>query len=63
MLLTEALGSDLLVHMSLDTPGGRSNLTARLTPAAHVRAGERVRLLIDPSRMHFFDPESELAIR
>ena len=58
VLLTEALGSDLLVHMSLD--GG--DVTARLNAGAPVRAGEHVRLLVDPSRMYFFDPETELAI-
>jgi len=58
VLLTEALGSDLLVHMSLD--GG--DVTARLTASAPVRAGEHVRLLVDPSRMYFFDPDTELAI-
>jgi multiple sugar transport system ATP-binding protein len=58
VLLTEALGSDLLVHMSLD--GG--DVTARLTAATPIRAGERVRLLVDPSRMYFFDPDTELAI-
>jgi multiple sugar transport system ATP-binding protein len=63
VLLTEALGSDVLVHMSLDAQGAPSNLTARLTANTPVRAGERVRLLVDPSRMHFFDPESELSIR
>ena len=58
VLLTEALGSDLLVHMSLD--GG--DVTARLTASTPIRAGERVRLLVDPSRMYFFDPDTELAI-
>jgi multiple sugar transport system ATP-binding protein len=58
VLLTEALGSDLLVHMTLE----RENVTARLTASTHVRAGQHVRLLVDPSRMHFFDPDTELAI-
>jgi multiple sugar transport system ATP-binding protein len=58
VLLTEALGSDLLVHMSLDGGG----VTARLTASAPIHAGERVRLLVDPSRMYFFDPQTELAI-
>ena len=58
VLLTEALGSDLLVHMALE----RENVTARLTASTQVRAGERVRLLVDPSRMYFFDPQTELAI-
>ena len=34
----EALGSDVLVHMSLDAPGAPSNLTARLTASTPVRA-------------------------
>jgi hypothetical protein len=45
--------------MSLD--GG--DVTARLTANTPIRSGERVRLLVDPARMYFFDPDTERAIR
>jgi multiple sugar transport system ATP-binding protein len=82
--LTEALGSDLLVHAELDAPavcteeqlevarevGGdpaaglvRARLTARLAPDLPIAAGDRVRLRLDPERMHFFDPDTTLALR
>jgi multiple sugar transport system ATP-binding protein len=64
VLLTEVLGADLLAHISLgDGKDSVSTLTARLASSTAIRSGERVRLLVDPSRMHFFDPESERAIR
>jgi multiple sugar transport system ATP-binding protein len=50
-----------------EIPGGEANgtppqaarLTARLEPTVPVRAGERLRLAVDPARLHFFDPRSE----
>jgi multiple sugar transport system ATP-binding protein len=60
VLLTEALGSDQLAHLALNSDA--SDLTVRLPASAPLRAGERVRLLVDPSHLHFFDPDSELAI-
>jgi multiple sugar transport system ATP-binding protein len=58
VLLTEALGSDLLVHLAL----GDTDATARLPASAGIRSGERVRLLVDPTHLYFFDPQTELAI-
>jgi len=74
--LVEALGSDLLVHFTTDAPrvtvsdafdgeedaGLESRLTARLPPDLNVRVGDRVRLGIDLGRVHFFDPETGLAL-
>jgi len=77
--LTEALGSDLLVHADVDAPvvltadqqeladevvpTALSRVTLRLPPGSRVRAGERVRVIVDPERLHFFDPDTEAAIR
>jgi len=85
VLLTEALGSDLLVHLDVDAPEvrtadmvsarrdakertanvaeGHARMTARLAPGLVTRAGDRLRLNVDPARLHFFDPETEVAIR
>jgi multiple sugar transport system ATP-binding protein len=73
VLLTEALGSDILAYLELDAPpledsdllavpDHHTPITARLAPSTQIRAGERVALLVDPARMHFFDPDTELAI-
>jgi multiple sugar transport system ATP-binding protein len=77
--LTEALGSDLLVHADVDAPlvltGAQADLaeevtlaaatrmTLRLPPGSPARAGGSIRAVIDLERMHFFDPETERAIR
>jgi multiple sugar transport system ATP-binding protein len=42
--------------------GGRSQWTARVAARSHVKPGERLDLAIDTSDLHFFDPDSGLAI-
>jgi multiple sugar transport system ATP-binding protein len=81
--LREALGSDVVVHVTIDAPpamtedmrelasdvgtealehverqaaGGQSTLLARLNPRSTVTQGERVELVVDTHRLHFFDP-------
>jgi multiple sugar transport system ATP-binding protein len=77
VVLVEALGSDLLVHLRTEAPrvtvadafdgeeeaGLEARLTARLPPHVDVRAGERLRLGVDMKRLHVFDPETGLALR
>jgi multiple sugar transport system ATP-binding protein len=41
----------------------RARITARLAPDVVVAAGERVRLRVDVERLHFFDPDTTLAVR
>jgi multiple sugar transport system ATP-binding protein len=73
--LTEALGSDLLVHFHLDAPtvdtgdpdmlddlDGKPLMVARVDPRSSVRSGDRVELAVDTERLHFFDPATNLAI-
>src|SRR5690606_26032093 len=85
--LREALGSDVLVHVPVDTPpaitedvkelatdvdpekadllhktsgrdgAGTANVVARLNPRSHVRPGDRIELVVDTERIHFFDPD------
>ena len=40
-----------------------ANTVARLDPRSGARAGEVVRIAVDPLRMHFFDPVTGHAIR
>ena len=73
----EALGSELIVYFHLDArtidagdPDAvdesilrEANTVARLDPRSGARAGEVVRIAVDPLRMHFFDPVTGHAIR
>jgi len=73
--LTEALGSDLLVHFPLDAkavdtgdPDALKDLDenplmiARVDPRSQTKPGEKIEISIDTERLHFFDPETRLAI-
>jgi len=76
--LVEKLGSELLVHFTLDAPRVRAEGdqvaedaeavtkadegVARVDPGATVVVGERARFAVDTERLQFFDPESGAAI-
>jgi multiple sugar transport system ATP-binding protein len=77
VVLVEALGSDLLVHLRTDAQrvtvsdafggedeaGLEARFTARLPPGLRVGVGDRLRLRVDVSGMHVFDPRTGLALR
>jgi multiple sugar transport system ATP-binding protein len=56
--VVEPLGSEIL----LDVKVGPSVVVARVDPSVRVKVHEPVRLALDPERLQFFDPKSELAI-
>jgi len=87
--LREALGSEVLVHFTIDAPivltedtrelavdvgtealgsleekakGASSVFVAQLSPRTRVREGDRLELVVDTSRLHFFDHETNLGI-
>jgi multiple sugar transport system ATP-binding protein len=87
--LVEALGSDVLVHFTIDArPAltedvkevaadvgqealaavqhkaevGHSTVVARLNPRTRARKGERIEVVVDTERLHFFDPDSGAGI-
>ena len=73
--LTEALGSDLLLHFPLDAPSVEAGdpdalegiedrmVIARVHPRSTARPGTTIHLTVDTEGLHFFDPQSEAAIR
>ena len=74
--LTEALGSDLLVHFPMDAkavdagdPDALKDLDenplmiARVDPRSQTKPGEKIEVSIDTERIHFFDDETRLAIK
>ena len=80
--LREALGSEVLIHFTVDAPPvltedtrelardagvgeleterheGRSPFVARLSPRTEAHERQDIQLVVDTSRMHFFDPET-----
>jgi multiple sugar transport system ATP-binding protein len=84
--LREALGSEVLVHFTVDAPPvltedtrelardagvgeleterheGRSPFVARLSPRTEAQERQDIQLVVDTSRMHFFDPETGAGI-
>jgi len=73
--LVEMLGSELLVHSTIEAPAVRaidtgvelsdqrkSSIVASLDPRNQVKVGDRLRLAVDTLRMHAFDLETGEAI-
>jgi multiple sugar transport system ATP-binding protein len=56
--VVEVMGSDQYVYGQV----GDEPLTARLEPHYKVAPGDRLRLQVDMSQLHLFDPETELAV-
>jgi multiple sugar transport system ATP-binding protein len=77
VVLVEALGSDVLVHLATDAArvtvsdafdgedeaGLEARITARLSPDTVVAVGDRLRVAVDMARIHVFDPVTGLALR
>lgn len=71
----EELGSEQIVHLDIDAVrvdsgdpdavqdfGLASNAVAKFEPTSTVRSGSEIRLALDDAKLHFFDPETHLAI-
>jgi multiple sugar transport system ATP-binding protein len=59
----ESLGSELLVHFSMNGGATSLPLTVRLDRRAAVQQGAPARIGVDLQRLYFFDPKSGAAIR
>lgn len=71
----EELGSEHIVHLNIDAVrvdsgdpdavqdfGLASNAVAKFEAVSTVRSGSEIRLALDDAKLHFFDPETHLAI-
>jgi multiple sugar transport system ATP-binding protein len=56
--VVERLGSEIL----LDVAAGSIAMVASVEPTVNAKVHERLRLAINPDRMHFFDNQTEAAI-
>jgi multiple sugar transport system ATP-binding protein len=58
-VLRETLGSEVLLHFSV---GPDASFVARVHPQTAVREGQEMRLVANTRHLHFFDPETGLAL-
>jgi multiple sugar transport system ATP-binding protein len=56
--VVEPLGSEIL----LDVKAGANTMVARVDPSVRVKVHEKIRLALDPERLHFFDSKTEATI-
>jgi multiple sugar transport system ATP-binding protein len=56
--LAADVGHEALAKVEQDAEGGESIVVARLNPRTHVQQGEHVELVVDTTRLHFFDPRT-----
>ena len=56
--VVERLGSEIL----LDVAVGPTTMVASVEPTSSAKVHEKLRLAINPARLHFFDNETEAAI-
>jgi multiple sugar transport system ATP-binding protein len=56
--VVEPLGSEILLNLT----AGSQAIVARVDPGVSVKMHDRVRLALDPARVHFFDHATETAI-
>jgi len=51
------VGQDVLQKVQKSAEGGEANVVARLNPRTRVQQGDRLELVVDTERLHFFDPD------
>ena len=76
--LIEALGSELMVHFSVDAPTvdsgdpdavetqpveGQANAVGRFSPRSQVKPGDDISVAVTVGNLHVFDAETRLALR
>ena len=56
--ITELMGAETYLYLVCEG----NNLTARVSPRSTARPGDRIKVAIDPNKIHLFDKETERAI-
>jgi multiple sugar transport system ATP-binding protein len=51
------VGKEVLEKVERAAEGGEASVVARLNPRTHVQKGDRIELVVDTTRLHFFDPD------
>ena len=57
------VGTESMERLERHARRGTSGFVARVSPRSEAREKERIRLVVDTARVHFFDPETGLGIR
>ena len=57
--VTELLGADMHLYLII---GDNENIVATISARNQVKAGDRLKMAIDPAHIHVFDKETELTI-
>jgi multiple sugar transport system ATP-binding protein len=55
-------GTDVLEKVERTAERGEASVIARLNPRTHVQTGDRIELVVDTARLHFFDPDDGAGI-
>jgi multiple sugar transport system ATP-binding protein len=58
VLVTELLGSEVHIHLHVQ---GEIH-TVKTDASVHIKAGDIIRVIPDPDKIHLFDPDTENAI-
>jgi multiple sugar transport system ATP-binding protein len=56
------VGAEALKKVKEQAEGGRANVVARLNPRTTAKQGERIELVVDTHRLHFFDVDTGVGI-
>ena len=51
------VGKEVLEKVEKTAARGETSVIARLNPRTHVQKGDRIELVVDTARLHFFDPD------
>jgi multiple sugar transport system ATP-binding protein len=60
--LAADVGKEVFHRVQEAAAVGHTSVLARLNPRTHIKTGDPVELVVDTTRLHFFDPETGLAI-
>ncbi|HEX5500819.1 MAG TPA: TOBE domain-containing protein, partial [Thermomicrobiales bacterium] len=60
----ELLGNEIFVYlMNNSASGTHTQLTSRMPPDVKLERGEKIEVVAEPDKIHFFDNDTQAAIR